>query len=195
MIKLGIIGGIGAGKTFISKNFGYPTFNADLEVKKIYKSSKSCFKKLKKKFPNKINKYPIDKNEIGKLILINKKNIKILGGIVHPFVSKNLLRFLKKNKNKKAVVLDIPLLLENNIQDKKTLLIFIDAKEKEIMKRLKKRAGFNPELYKSMKKNQMPLLKKRKKCNIVIKNNFKKGFILKQIKKIKERLKSDRSSP
>ena len=63
------------------------------------------------------------------------------------------------------------------------------------MKRLKKRAGFNPELYKSMKKNQMPLLKKRKKCNIVIKNNFKKWFILKQIKKIKERLKSDRSSP
>ena len=106
-----------------------------------------------------------------------------------------MLRFLKKNKNKKAVVLDIPLLLENNIQDKKTLLIFIDAKEKEIMKRLKKRAGFNLQLYKSMKKNQMPLLKKRKKCNIVIKNNFKKGFILKQIKKIKERLKSDRSSP
>ena len=34
MIKLGIIGDIGAGKTFISKNFGYPTFNADLEVKK-----------------------------------------------------------------------------------------------------------------------------------------------------------------
>ena len=44
-----LYGDIGAGKTFISKNFGYPTFNADLEVKKIYKSSKSCFKKLKKK--------------------------------------------------------------------------------------------------------------------------------------------------
>ena len=76
-----------------------------------------------------------------------------------------MLRFLKKNKNKKAVVLDIPLLLENNIQDKKTLLIFIDAKEKEIMKRLKKRAGFNLQLYKYMKKNQIPLFKKRKKCN------------------------------
>ena len=194
MIKLGIVGSIGAGKTFISKNFGYPTFNADSEVKKIYKFNKSCFKKLKKKFPNKIKKYPIDKSEIGKIILINKKNIKILGRIVHPFVNHKLSKFLKKYKNKKAVVLDIPLLLENKIHDKETLLIFVDAKEKKIMSRLKKRVGFNLQLYNFMKKNQMPLLKKRKKCNIIIKNNFKKAFILKQINKIKEKLKNDRSS-
>ena len=52
MIKIGILGDIGSGKSFIAKQFGYPVFNADKEVKKIYKKNKNCFKKLKKNFPN-----------------------------------------------------------------------------------------------------------------------------------------------
>ena len=51
MIRVGIIGGIGSGKSFISKLFGYPVFNADDEVKYIYKKNKECFNKLKKKLP------------------------------------------------------------------------------------------------------------------------------------------------
>ena len=50
MIKIGILGDIGSGKTFVANNFGYPVFNADIEVSKIYKNNKSCFKILKKKF-------------------------------------------------------------------------------------------------------------------------------------------------
>ena len=46
--------------------------------------------------------------------------------------------FMKKNKNMKFVILDIPLLLENKINKKGDILIFIDAKKKEINKRLKK---------------------------------------------------------
>ena len=49
MIRVGIIGGIGSGKSFISKLFRYPVFNADDEVKYIYKNNKECFKKLKKR--------------------------------------------------------------------------------------------------------------------------------------------------
>ena len=46
--------------------------------------------------------------------------------------------FLKKNKNKKIVILDIPLLLENKINKKNDILIFVDANKINIMKRLKK---------------------------------------------------------
>ena len=49
MIRVGIIGGIGSGKSFISRLFGYPVFNADNEVKYIYKKNRDCFNKLKKK--------------------------------------------------------------------------------------------------------------------------------------------------
>ena len=40
MIKIGVVGEIGSGKTFVANNFGYPVFNADLEVAKIYKKKK-----------------------------------------------------------------------------------------------------------------------------------------------------------
>tara|TARA_Y100000994_G_scaffold230709_1_gene216615 strand:+ start:411 stop:566 length:156 start_codon:yes stop_codon:yes gene_type:complete len=49
MIKIGIVGDIGAGKSFIARQFGYPVFDADKQVSKIYKENNNCFKKLKKK--------------------------------------------------------------------------------------------------------------------------------------------------
>ncbi len=49
MIKIGIVGDIGSGKSFVAKQFGYPVFDADKEVSKIYKKNNNCFRKLKKK--------------------------------------------------------------------------------------------------------------------------------------------------
>ena len=51
MIRIGILGDIGAGKSYAAKNFGYPIFDADQEVSKLYKSDKKIFNKLKKKLP------------------------------------------------------------------------------------------------------------------------------------------------
>ena len=50
MIRVGMMGGIGSGKSFIAKLFKYPVFNADEEVNRIYKKDKKCFFKLKKKY-------------------------------------------------------------------------------------------------------------------------------------------------
>ena len=66
MIRIALVGEIASGKTFISKCFRLPNFNADLEVKKIYKNNRECFKKLNKKFPNNIKHYPVKKSEIKK---------------------------------------------------------------------------------------------------------------------------------
>ena len=49
MKKIGILGDIGSGKSFVAKSFGYPVFDADYEVAKIYKKDRKIFKKLKKK--------------------------------------------------------------------------------------------------------------------------------------------------
>ena len=76
MIRVGIIGGIGSGKSFISRLFGYPVFNADNEVKYIYKKNKECFNKLKKKLPKFIKTFPIKKKELISAINLNMKNLK-----------------------------------------------------------------------------------------------------------------------
>ena len=130
MIKICILGDIGAGKTFVANQFGYPVFNADIEVSKIYKNNKSCFKILKKNFPNYIFSFPINKKEISKLILTNKKNLKKINKMIHPIVRTKVNKFINKNKKKKMIVLDIPLLLENKIKKKNLILVFVDAKKK-----------------------------------------------------------------
>ena len=81
--------------------------------------------------------------------------------------------FLKKNKNKKLVVLDVPLLLENNINKKNDILIFVQSNKSEILIRLKKRKNFNMRIFNSFKKIQLPLDLKKKKSQFIIKNNFK----------------------
>ena len=130
MIRIGLVGKIGSGKTFIAKCFKYPIFNADDEVKKIYRKNKKCFQKLNKKFPNNIKSFPINKYEIKKIL--NKKNIKIISNIIHPFVRKNLKKFLK-NVKKKFVVLDIPLLIENRLYKKTDILIILTHRRKQLI--------------------------------------------------------------
>ena len=92
--------------------------------------------------------------------------------------------FLKKNKNKKIVVLDIPLLLENKINKKKDILIFVESKKSETLKRLKKRKNFNMKIVNNFKKIQLSLDFKKKKSQFIIKNNFKKNSVKVRVKEI-----------
>ena len=186
MIRIGILGDIGSGKSFVARNFGYPAFNADLEVKKIYKTNKKCFKKLNKKFPKNIKSFPIIKSEIRKIL--NKKNIKIISNIVHPYVRIQLKKFLKKNKSKKYVVLDIPLLVENRLNNKSDILIYIKTPRKIILKRLKKRGNYNKKILNILKKKQENIEKKIKLANFTIYNNLNKKNVLNQIKEIKKKI-------
>ena len=188
MIKVGILGDIGSGKTFIANQFGYPVFNADIEVSNIYKKNKNCFKILKKNFPDHIFSFPINKKEILKLILSNKKNLKKINKIVHPIVHTKFNKFINKNKKMKMVILDIPLLLENKINKKNFILVFVDANKKEIIKRLKKRKNYNLKIVKILKKFQLSLNYKKKKSNFVIENNFKKKSVKKNVKLLKEKI-------
>ena len=184
MIRIGILGSIGSGKSHVARNFGYPVFDADLEVSKLYKNNKKVFFKLKKKLSKYIFSFPINKNEISKAILANKSNLKKIISIVHLEVRKKMKIFLKKNKYKKIVILDIPLLLENKINHKKDILIFVDAKESDINKRLKKRKNFNSKLFKILKDFQLPIEYKKKKSQYIIKNKYTNKSIKIAIKNI-----------
>ena len=188
MIRIGILGDIGSGKSYVAKNFGYPVFNADYEVGKIYKKDKKIFYKLKKILPNYISTFPINKKELSNAIISNKSNLKKIIKIVHSEVRKKMNFFLKKYRRRKVVILDIPLLLENNINTKKDILIFVQSKKSEITKRLKKRSNFNQKLFEKLKKVQLPVDYKRKKSKFIIKNNFTNKSVKKEIKRIKKLL-------
>ena len=188
MIKIGILGDIGSGKSYIAKNFGYPVFNADLEVSKLYKNDRKIFIKLKKNLPKYIYSFPINKEEISKAILANKSNLNKIVKIVHLEVRKKMNIFLRKNKNKKIVILDIPLMLENKINKKKDILVFVESKKSDIFKRLKKRDNFNKQLFRKFKNIQLSPSYKKKKSKFIIKNDFSKKTVKRAIRNIIEEI-------
>ena len=188
MIRIGILGDIGSGKSYVANEFGYPVFNADKEVGQLYKKNKIIYNKLNKALPKYIHSFPIDKKEISNAILNNKNNLKKIIKIVHLEIRKKLNTFLKKNKNKKIVILDIPLLLENKINQKKDVLIFIQSNKVDVYKKLRKRVNFNIKLLNLFKSIQFSLSYKKKKSKFIIKNNFMKKTIKKEIKNILKKI-------
>ena len=167
MIRIGILGDIGSGKSYVAKNFGYPVFNADFEVGKLYKKDRKIFNSLQKILPKYIRSFPVKKNEICNAILANKTNLKKIVIIVHLEIKKKMNLFLKKNINKKG-----------------DILIFVQSKKLDIIKRLKDRKNLNLKLLKKFKDIQLPLDYKKKISQFVIKNNFTKKSVNINIKKI-----------
>tara|TARA_B100000963_G_C22373625_1_gene557018 strand:+ start:114 stop:686 length:573 start_codon:yes stop_codon:yes gene_type:complete len=188
MRRIALVGDIGSGKTFFSKLFRYPVFNADLIVSNLYQKDKFLFRKIKKKFPDKVSNYPLKKEELFKIILQKQKNLNVLGKIIHPLVRKKMKNFLKSNKNKKFVVLDVPLFLENKLNIKNDIIIFVEADKKKIKQKLNKRKNINPKLINILRKNQLPARFKKKKSTYVIKNNFVSNTAKKNVKLILKKI-------
>ena len=194
MIRIGILGEIGSGKSYVANSFGYPVFNADYEVSKLYKKNKKVYQKLKKLFPEYIYEFPIDKMQLSKAILVNNSNLKKLVYVIHKEIRNKMKYFLNQNKNKKFVILDIPLLLENKINKKKDILVYVQSKKSDILRNLTKRKNFNPKLIKKFKKIQLPLAYKKKISRFVIKNKFTKKSVKIGVTNVLKIIKNERNS-
>ena len=169
MIKIGITGSLASGKTTASQILSYrrgPLFSADKAVKQIYKN-KNFIKLLRKKFNIKNNNF-IKKN-IKKIILGNKKNIKKLEKIIHPQVRIKMIKFTNKNKNRKILFYEIPLLIESNLMKYFNIIIFVKAKRKLRLKRFKSKNG-DQKLFNLLDKKQLNNNKKTKFCDHVVVN-------------------------
>ena len=165
---IGITGSLASGKTTASKILSSrrgPLFIADKIVKEIYRK-KSFKRALSKKF--KIRN------------LINLKNILKLERLIHPLVRKEMKKFLKKNKNKKFVFLEIPLLVESNLTSNFDKIIFIKAKKKIRLHRFLANGG-NKHLFKMLDGKQYNDSEKIKHCDVVVVNE-------KNIKILKKKL-------
>tara|TARA_Y100000816_G_C26072292_1_gene564153 strand:+ start:849 stop:1427 length:579 start_codon:yes stop_codon:yes gene_type:complete len=182
MIKIGITGSIASGKTTTARIFAgkkYPLFNADKEVKDIY--NQGDFKrKISKKL--KIQSLKNIKAKIKKIIIDNKILLKDIEKIIHPLVRRKIKIFIKKNKKKKFIFFEIPLLIESKLMKDYDIIIFVNSKKKIRLKRYLKR-GRNKKTFNLLDKRQLSPSKKIKFCDFVINNN-------KSLKKLKKKIKS-----
>ena len=174
MIKIGITGSLASGKTTASKILSLrrgPLFSADAAVKELYQD-KSFRSLISKKFGIKKNKQI--KKSLKELILKNSKNLKKLEKIIHPLVRRKMRRFTFRNKNKKILFYEIPLLVESNLMKLFNVIIFIKSKKKSRLKRFKLKKG-KRKLFNLLNNQQMGDKKKIKFCDHVVvnENNLK----------------------
>ena len=169
MMKIGITGSLASGKTTVCKllsNNRYPLFSADNVVKELYRSS-SFRNSVSKKFKIK-NNNQIKKN-LKKMIFNNSAELKKLEKIIHPLVRKKMKKFPAKNKNKKLLFYEIPLLIESKLMKYFDKIIFIKSKKQLRLKRFKSKNG-DKKLFNLLNNKQMRDNKKIKFCDHVIVN-------------------------
>jgi len=183
MIKIGITGSLASGKSTVARLISrnkYPIFNADNVVKTLYK--KRIFtKRIQKKFHFKNTRNL--KNKIKNLIKKDKKILKKLELILHPLVRHEMRIFIKKKKNKKISIFEIPLLIESKLTRYFDFVVFVGAKKNIRLRRYVAKGG-NKKIFTILEKRQKKPSKKIKISDHVIYNNKSIKSLKKNIKKV-----------
>ena len=176
---IGITGSIASGKTTVANLMAgkkYPLFNADKIVSNLYKK-RNFNNILIKKF--KLNNEKKIKNQIKLIIKKNKYNLSKLESIVHPFVRKEMLSFLKK-KNK-ILFLEIPLLIESKLNRYFDKLVFIGENKRLRIKRYLKKKG-DKKTFNLLDKRQFSAALKKNICDYTINNSYSLVVLRKNVK-------------
>ena len=190
MVRVGIIGSVGSGKSFVAnifKELNFNIFSADNEVNNIYKKNKSVNKKISRFFKLKLYNGRIDKQELRNALKKNPKKFSFLNKIIHPIVRKKLVLFLSKFKKNRLVVLDIPLLVENKMFNFVDIFILIKTRSNSFNTRIKKRKNLDKHFLNILKKQQRSEKNKEGYADFVIYNSSKNKVKL-QVKNILDKI-------
>jgi dephospho-CoA kinase len=190
MVRVGILGSIGSGKTFIAnifKELSFNIFSADNEVANIYKNNKIVNRKIAKFFKLKLYNGKINKQDLRDSLKKNPKKFKFLNKIIHPIVRKRLAIFLSRFKKNKLVVLDIPLLVENKMLNFVDILVLVKTRPNSFLSRIKKRKNLDKQFLNILKKQQASEKIKEGYADFIIYNSSKNKVQL-QVKNIIDKI-------
>jgi dephospho-CoA kinase len=190
MVRIGILGSVGSGKTFIAnifKELSFNIFSADNEVANIYKNNKIVNKKIAKFFKLKLYKGKINKQDLRDSLKKDPKKFKFLNKTIHPIVRKRLAIFLSRFKKNKLVVLDIPLLVENKMLNFVDILVLVKTRSNSFLSRIKKRKNLDKQFLNILKKQQVSEKIKETYADFIIYNSSKNKVKL-QVKNIIDKI-------
>ena len=190
MVRVGILGSVGSGKTFIAnifKELSFNIFSADNEVANIYKNNKIVNKKIAKFFKLKLYKGKINKQDLRDSLKKNPKKFNFLNKIIHPIVRKRLAIFLSRFKKNKLVVLDIPLLVENKMLNFVDILVLVKTRSNSFLGRIKKRKNLDKQFLNILRKQQASEKIKESYADFIIYNSSKNKVKL-QVKNIIDKI-------
>ena len=171
MIKIGLTGSIGMGKSAVSsmfRRFGVPVFDADAEVHKLQGPGGVLVPRIEARFPGTTGPNGVDRQKLGAAVLGKHDELRALEHIVHPAVYHVRQRFLMKNRSRPMVVLDIPLLFEKGGGRQVDVTVVVSAPTFLQTRRVLRRPGMTPAKLKHIRHLQVPDHIKRQRADFVI---------------------------
>ena len=196
MIKIGLTGSIGMGKTETGKifsEFGFPLYNADNAVHRLYTPGQKGAEKIKEIFPAAINPDgSVNRENLSKEVLGDTEKIKILEGIIHPLVGEDREVFFLENSDSHAVVLDIPLLFETGGEKFVDIVVVVDAPIDIQEKRVLSRPNMTKEKFEKIVAEQIPNRVKKEKADFVVDTSISLEDATRQVGEIVKKIKDSK---
>lgn len=193
-VVIGIVGGIAAGKSFVTKEFiaqGAEHFDADKEAKELY-NLPSVVSEIKKRWPTVVDsKNVVDKSRLAQIVFSpteqGARELNELNALLHPILNGAFITWLKKRKDARLVILDAPLLLEAGMDSLIDYLVFVDADFDVRQKRAAER-GWDPGEIVRREARQLPLCEKKERADFCVDSSSSSSDVKKQVAKIVETL-------
>ena len=172
MIKIGLTGGIGSGKTTVANMFkskNIPVFIADVEAKKIL-NDPSVAQDVANTFNISLtNDGLIDKSKLASIVFKDKAALEKLNSIIHPKVHQSFQKWVK-NKDASYIIYEAAIIFEKDRASDFDFTILITAPEEARIQRVVQRDLSSEDEVKSRMKAQWPESKKKKLADFVIEN-------------------------
>ena len=168
---IGLTGSIGMGKSTVAAMFadaGIPVFDADAEVRAMQGAGGELVPAIEAAFPGSTGPNGVDRDRLGHQVFADKAALARLEAIVHPAVAARRAAFLEANKDKRAVVFDIPLLFERGGHESVDLIVVVSAPEHVQRTRVLARPGMTPEKFAHIFGLQLHDSHKRDRAHYVI---------------------------
>ena len=174
MIKVGLTGSIGMGKSTVAnmfKNHGCPVFDADQAVHALYKKGGAAINAIKSFYPAAVDDNSVNRERLRSYIVENPDRIDELEALIHPLVGEARDNFLKMNKNKNILVFDVPLLFETGLNKIMDIIVVVSAPYHIQHKRVMSREGMTEKIFSGLLAKQISNDDKKSMADIVIKTD------------------------
>ena len=187
---IGLTGGIGSGKTLISKVFislDIPVYNSDIEAKLLMNSDLQIVAELKQKFGDDLyNKNELDRKKLAEFIFNDINNLAFVNSVVHPAVKLHFNKWTEK-QNSEYVIKETAILFESGTYKDVTLIITVIAPEDIRINRIISRDQLNKEEIKTRMANQISDSERINQSDFIIINDNKQ-LIVPQVLKIHKKV-------
>jgi dephospho-CoA kinase len=194
MIKLGLTGSIGMGKSttaLMFKELGYPVFDADAAVHDLYARGGLAVPLIRSVFPDAIKAGAVNRAVLGQHMRADPLNLQVLESFIHPMVAQRRADFIEKAKANRAdiIIFDVPLLFETNGQERMDAVIVVTAPLDVQKQRVMARAGMSDDLFQKLLSRQIPDSEKRARADYLVFTDKGIDFARKQVEDILKSVK------